>query len=145
MGFLLNDAESGDGVVICEVIDASAAAIAGLAVGSLVISVNEVDVLGWSKTPVVHLLGKSRRPLTLHVAGAPPPEPSLLTYTFGAGCWTNCSNRIHHERMSLAMPRMRTFTSSSYSEMAPSLLGYDVCSQVDRTLAGRDGRLDRGH
>ena len=85
-GFLLEDAEAGGGVVVVsEILPDTPAAAQGLEVGSVVVAVNETEVLGWGKMPVVHLLGKCRRPLALHVAVTPPPEPTSLTYTFGPG------------------------------------------------------------
>ena len=45
--------------------------------------VNETEVLGLPKKGVSELLHNCRRPFTLFVAAKPPPEPSLLSYTFG--------------------------------------------------------------
>ena len=61
----------------------SEAATKGLEVGSVIVGVNETEVLGLPKKGVSELLPNCRRPFTLFVAAKPPPEPSLLSYTFG--------------------------------------------------------------
>ena len=85
LGLALEEDHSAGTMLVSEVSPDSPAAEQGVAVGSTLVALNQTEVLGMSKSQAIALLGRAKRPMTLHLASQPPPPPMLLEYIFGSG------------------------------------------------------------
>ena len=77
MGLTLGDGAAGE-VIVDDVAVGSMAAQLGLLPGAALVALNEVSVAGLTRKAVIMMIGKAKRPLTLHVR--PGVVPGVVTH-----------------------------------------------------------------
>ena len=77
MGLTLGDGAAGE-VIVDDVAVGSMAAQLGLLPGAALVALNEVPIAGLTRKAVIMMIGKAKRPLTLHVR--PGVVPGVVTH-----------------------------------------------------------------
>ena len=77
MGLTLGDGAAGE-VIVDDVAVGSMAAQLGLLPGAALVALNEVPIAGLTRKAVIVMIGKAKRPLTLHVR--PGVVPGVVTH-----------------------------------------------------------------
>ena len=77
MGLTLGDGAAGE-VIVDDVAVGSMAAQLGLLPGAALVALNEVPITGLTRKAVILMIGKAKRPLTLHVR--PGVVPGVVTH-----------------------------------------------------------------